>query len=297
MRFRSHDTFSIRKGWLHKGMRHVNKNPRIFVDKNINQMDELGIGANMVKALRYWLQAVGLTNEGSGSTREQYFTEFGELVWNNDCYIEEDGTLYLLHYFLVSNKEMATSWYYFFNEFNVADYEKITFVENISNYISLNSDGKSIARNSLEDDFDCLIKTYIPTSASSSRKDTPENNIDSPLSELRLLTVADRKTKTYTRTITRSGTIHPLIILSVILNEKEKNKDLDEIKISRLEKEHCNIGRVFNLDSHLISSYLDKLEYLGYLKVIRTAGLDLIKIITTMKFADCLFEYYNTIDS
>ena len=30
MKFRAHDTFAIRKGWLHKGMRHVVNNPRIF---------------------------------------------------------------------------------------------------------------------------------------------------------------------------------------------------------------------------------------------------------------------------
>ena len=52
MKFRAHETFSIRKGWLHKGMRHVINNPRVFVDKDINSMDEFGLGANMVKALR-----------------------------------------------------------------------------------------------------------------------------------------------------------------------------------------------------------------------------------------------------
>lgn len=34
----------------------------LFVDKNENPMDILGIGSNMVKALRYWLQAVGFSD-------------------------------------------------------------------------------------------------------------------------------------------------------------------------------------------------------------------------------------------
>lgn len=115
MKFRAHDTFAIRKGWLHKGMRHVVNNPRIFVDKDINPMDEFGIGANMVKALRYWLQATGLTEENTGNNRNQYLSPFGEEVWANDPYLEEDGTLLLIHYFLASNEKMATAWYYFFN--------------------------------------------------------------------------------------------------------------------------------------------------------------------------------------
>ena len=65
MKFRAHDTFFIRKGWLSKGMKYVQKKPDVFVAKDENPMDVLGIGANMVKALRYWLQAVGLTEEPS----------------------------------------------------------------------------------------------------------------------------------------------------------------------------------------------------------------------------------------
>lgn len=63
MKFRAHDTFFIRKGWLSKGMKYVHSKPDVFVAKDENPMDVLGIGANMVKALRYWLQAVGLTEE------------------------------------------------------------------------------------------------------------------------------------------------------------------------------------------------------------------------------------------
>ncbi len=58
-------------------MRHVTNNPRIFVDRDINPMDEFGIGANMVKAWRYWLQVTGLTTEGAGNNRKQHLTPFG----------------------------------------------------------------------------------------------------------------------------------------------------------------------------------------------------------------------------
>ena len=98
MKFRAHDTFFIRKGWLTKGMEQIVAKPDLFVDKEENPMDILGIGSNMTKALRYWLQVVGLTQEPPQGRRIQTLTEFGEIVYEQDHYIEELGTLYLLQY-------------------------------------------------------------------------------------------------------------------------------------------------------------------------------------------------------
>ena len=112
MKFRAHDTFFIRKGWLSKGMRNVVANKDVFItkDKDRNPMDVLGIGANMVKALRYWLQAVGLTEEPAKGQRYQSLTELGEIIYEQDPYIEEIGTLWLLQYQLAKNKTDATAW-------------------------------------------------------------------------------------------------------------------------------------------------------------------------------------------
>lgn len=123
MKFRAHETFFIRKGWLSKGMKSVRQTEgNVFIDKENNPMDVLGIGSNMVKSLRYWLLAVGLTEEKPSGKRTQSFTPLGDLVYENDRYLEEEGTLQLLHYRLSSNEENATSWYYFFNEFNLYEF-------------------------------------------------------------------------------------------------------------------------------------------------------------------------------
>lgn len=47
MKFRAHDTFFIRKGWLSKGVKSIVAKPDIFVAKDDNPMDILGIGANI----------------------------------------------------------------------------------------------------------------------------------------------------------------------------------------------------------------------------------------------------------
>ena len=66
------------------------------------------------------------------------------------------------------------------------------------------------------------------------------------------------------------------------------------MKLSALQ-EINNIGKVFNLDMTGILSILRKLEKLGYLKVIRTAGLDIIKLEKEVSFIECVEKYYKNI--
>ena len=146
MKFRAHDTFYIRKGWLDKGMKYIKSKPNLFIDKDENPMDVLGIGSNMVKALRYWLQAVGVTQESNCSgKRLQTFTPIGTYVFKYDRYIEELGTLHLLQYKLATNKDEATAWYYFFNEFNMNQFTKEDFIRGLENYIKMIDSDLSVA--------------------------------------------------------------------------------------------------------------------------------------------------------
>lgn len=292
MKFRAHDTFFIRKGWLNKGMRNVNADPSVFMGTNGNPMDVLGIGANMVKALRYWLQAVKLTSEPTSGHREQTFTEFGQVVFDNDPYMEEMGTLWLLHYMLSTNIDNATAWYYFFNEFKMTEFSKDDFVKQLTNYIRIN--GEEVSERSLEDDYNCIINTYVPRIKSSPEKVQPESNIDCPLGELGLIDISNKKEKLYKKSVPKKDTLHPLVLLAVILDQA---KGETSIKISSIQNDVCNAGKIFNLDIITLTNLLYKIELLGYIKVVRTAGLDIIRIEKPMSFLECVQEYYNSINN
>lgn len=292
MKFRAHETFFIRKGWLSKGMRNVNTNPTVFMGTNGNPMDILGIGANMVKALRYWLQAVKLTSEPTSGRREQTFTDFGNVIFKNDPYIEEMGTLWLIHYKLASNIDDATAWYYFFNEFKMTEFTKEDFVKHISNYLRIK--GEEVSERSLEDDYNCIINTYVPRIKLSPEKIQPESNIDCPLGELGLIGIGNRKEKIYKKATPKKDTIHPLVLFAVILDQANGETS---IKISSLQNDTNNIGRVFNLDIITLLSLLNKLELMGCIKVVRTAGLDIIRIEKQISFLECIEEYYKAINN
>ena len=291
MKFRAHETFFIRKGWLYKGMKNVVADPAAFMGVNGNPMDTLGIGANMVKALRYWLQAVGLTSEPTTGKRTQTLTTFGEVVFEYDRYIEEIGTLWLLHYELASNTDEATAWYYFFNEFKLSEFSRDDLVVQLNNYIRMNN--SEVSERSLDDDFNCIISTYVPRIKSNPEKVQPESNIDCPLGELGLIDIINKKDRIYKKCTPKKDTLHPLILLAVILDNADSEK---EIKISSIQNDKTNAGKIFNLDIITLVNLLNKLDLMGHIKVIRTAGLDVIRIEKDLDYISCIREYYKAIN-
>lgn len=292
-KFRAHETFFIRKGWLSKGMRYVSKKPNVFNDKAENPMDVLGIGANMVKSLRYWLQAVGLTNEPKTGRKDQTLTDFGKLVYKHDTYTEELGTLQLLHFNLVTDEKMAPAWYFFFNKFAMQEFSKEDFLELLQNELKMEK--VSVALRSLTDDFMCIVNTYVPKYKTNQAKDSPENNIVCPLGELGLVDVLSKEhgNYTYRKAIPLVQSFNPWVIMAVI---SKQAKGRDEIGLNELLTADCNIGKVFNLDSIGMLEILHEVEKIGEIKIIRTAGLDVIKINHKRTFIECVEKYYADIE-
>lgn len=293
MKFRAHETFFIRKGWLSKGMRYVSQKPNVFVDKTENPMDVLGIGANMVKSLRYWLQAVKLTSEPKTGKREQKLTEFGRLVYQHDAYTEELGTLQLMHFNLVTDEDIAPAWYFFFNEFSMQEFSREDFLELLQNKLKMEK--TNVALRSLTDDFMCIVNTYVPKYKTSPGKDSPENNINCPFGELGLVDVLSKEhgNYIYRKSIPSVHSFNPWVFMAIIA---EQAKGRNEIGLNELLTAKGNIGKVFNLDSICMLEILHEVEKIGEIKIIRTAGLDVIRIVKKRTFIECVEKYYADIE-
>lgn len=290
-KLRGHETFAIRKGWLSKGMKQVHQDGEVFLSKEHNPMDVLGIGANMVKSLRYWLQAVGLTEEPPSGKRSQNLTDFGTLVFQNDRYIEEIGTLQLLHYKLASNKQLAPSWYYFFNE-HKGEVSESEFTQGLLNWLQM-EEQDSPSRRVMEDDFSCIINTYLPRHKSNPEKNSPESNLECPLAELGLIDFLKKSARIYKKMALSPRSLHPWIVLAVIV---DKSEGRTEIQLNELSHAPCNIGKIFNLDTIALMEVLYQVEGLGQIKIVRTAGLDIIQILPqNLSFWSCVEQYYKAI--
>ena len=291
MKSKGHESFAIRRGWLYKGMKHVRARGDIFLAKDA--MEELGLGSNMVKSLRYWMQATGLTEETSeGSRRVQKLTPLGNLIWHEDPYAEELGTLWLLHAHLAANAELATSWHFFFQCFRMQEFTKEDFVR------ALRGEADA-AESSLASDFDCILATYIPRTLLKGRVD-PESNIDCPLGALGLLRPVsvngngsrESRSKVYRREVQDPARIPPEIFFAVLLVFAAEKKELPLQDVLSGTDEMAGAGRVFGLDFAGLLAVLYRIEQTGALRVVRTAGLDVVRIMTAEPPLAWVQRYY-----
>lgn len=96
-RFSGHETFACRFAWISKAVRLVNRDPSALADDEA-AIFELGLGKNMVRALRFWLESFGVAKSSAGRWS---LLPFGEAVFGHnglDPYIERVETQWLLHW-------------------------------------------------------------------------------------------------------------------------------------------------------------------------------------------------------
>ena len=294
MPYAKHETFHIREGWLFKGMDAVRRDPRVFMERDASE--RLGLGRNMVRALRFWMTATGLTEEyQEDQLTVQHLTDpFGQLVWEHDRYLEEEGTLWLIHYHLVRDQGGATAWHWFFNHFSQTVLDQASFVSALQSWV-IGAEGRAISKNSLKRDFDCLVHTYLPDRQARS----PEDLMECPLAQLGLLAEADSgRVRRYRLLRPEPARIDPLALLYVLLRwQEDKKPGSRQMGLAQVLREPANAGRVFNLSMASLSDGLTRLsdEYPDLtVRLTRTAGLDELTLpVATAE--EVLIRYYETL--
>ena len=146
------------------------------------------------------------------------------------------------------------------------------------------------ATRSMDDDFMCIVNTYLPRYKSNPNRVSAENNIDCPLGELGLVNIASKKKKTYRKSVPAVGQINPWVMLAIIIDCADGKQ---EISLNDLLNKECSIGKIFNLDAISLLDILHEIERLDEIKVIRTAGLDVVCIKQKRSFLECVERYYS----
>ena len=195
-----------------------------------------------------------------------------------------------VHYGLATNFDEATSWYLFFNEFQMQEFSEDDFYKSLRKFIAMQDDETMPSSRAISDDFKCIINTYYPGKRNSGDDIDPENNIECPLTELGLVSyVATTQGNRIYRKCTPKNENIPEMILKQVGEQRE-------VKISLLQNSTNSIGKIFLLDTLSLLHILYRLESSGYIKVVRTAGLDVIRILTDLSPEECVKEYYSELN-
>lgn len=191
MRFSGHETFSIREGWLSKGLSLVAEAPECFGGSMIDAADQLGVGGNMAKSIRHWLLVSGLVEPAPGArattqTAALNLTKVGQVIAKFDPYFLEPMTWWVVHTNLVQNESAVTTWAWFFNVFAPRRFDRTTCIEGLRRFVESTQKRVPTTR-TLERDIACLLRSYARV-LPAPRNEDPEEALDCPLSELGLLT-------------------------------------------------------------------------------------------------------------
>ena len=235
--FSGHDSFQCRQLWLKKGFDFIQEEQSF---NNEDAVIKLGVGKNMVSAIRYWLRAFNIVNIKDKPT------EFGIKLLDNeegyDPFLEDDASLWLLHYQLVKTG-IASTYSIIFNEFRK---EKILFnKETYLNYLKRRKETEpSIAfnDNTLADDFGVFVKMY---QGSATSKDV-EDSFSGILSEIELLnTIGKGKDEQYQIENTERDKLPAAVLLfSIIDNGNYGNS----ISLNTLEYDNNSPGSIFAMN-------------------------------------------------
>lgn len=280
--FSGHDSFQCRQLWLKKGYDYLQEG------KNFNDEDavvQLGVGKNMVSSIRFWLKAFNIIDN------KDIPTEFGKRLFDDDNgydpFLEDEASLWLLHYQLVKNG-FASIYSIIFNEFRK---EKLFFnKETFVNYVKRIGESKpdlNFNENTVAKDFIVFVNLYKSNPES---KDV-EDSFSGILSEIELLkTTGKGKDELFFIENSERDNLPESIVLYAILDNPNYG---NSISLNSLEFDWNSPGSIFALNrSGLMNKIADIVDDFKDITFTDQAGIKELQFKNKADSHTILDKYY-----
>lgn len=264
-RFSGHESFPCRYAWLPKAVAALQQNPQIFSDER-EAISELGVGKNMVRAIRFWIVVMGIAEV---IDHQLVVTPFGKALLGPeglDRFLEDRRTLWLLHWMLLSHEEDPLfAWDYLFNRWGHPDITR-TEVLRVFEQEAKRME-RTLSRITLEQHFDVFLHTYVTSNAR--RAESREDNLDSPFVDLELIEVigerrvgkTGRSEPVYAFRRDPKPDITPELFVFCLLDYWSKRQVNESTLTFRdVSTNVGSIGQVFKLSEPDIRERLERLE-------------------------------------
>ena len=172
MKFSGHETFACRYVWLPKALQAIQSDPRVFADED-EAIVELGVGKNMVRSIRFWVEASGMAKPAQQGLEP---TKLGLLIFGAkgwDPFIEDIQTLWLIHWNLTTQIEHPLfAWEFLFNRWHEPEFTESAVLKAFAK----ETDGlsKRLSSVTLQQHFQVFLHTYVP--ARGQKEEISEDN-------------------------------------------------------------------------------------------------------------------------
>ena len=289
--FGRHETFALRYSWLTKGFRAFDSNKAIF--SSDESTIELGVGKNMVNAIKYWLRATTILKD---SAEGLVATPIGIAIFSEggwDPYLEDEATIWLIHWLLATDFELASAWYWFFNCFHKSEFTNEEASEALVDFVRIKLSGKHSER-TVKQEIAMILRMYCPPKVNT--KSQIEDSLDAPLTSLKLVMAAEGS-HLY-RSFASGQPNLPTSVIGYATNEVFNQRQVDILPISDLmygQKYGIAIGSVFRLTESALLAKLENLvkAYPAVFQINETAGINqLYRIDSNVLSLDFLRDHY-----
>ena len=281
--FSGHESFACKTLWLKKGYDYI-KGKKDF--NSPEAVVHLGVGKNMVSSIRFWYKAFGLSKDAETNRIADYIFNSED---GKDPFVEDLGTLWLLHFLLIHTKE-ASLYNLFFTEFHKErhEFDRSQIASFVKRKMIEAGKDNLFNENTIKKDIGVLLQNYcLPRN--------PQSNEDfsTLLMDLDLLRQMDKKDNVNSReryffNVEGKRQVVPEIFLFAILMAKEEEDN--SIPYDMLQE----LGLIFGMDNleviemskSLADKYCDSLSYSD------VAGIRQLQFIKQMKPKQVLDMYY-----
>ncbi len=248
--FARHETFHPRYGWFRKAYATAAGNERGFTAEDAPVA--IGVGKNMVRSIKFWgLAAKIITSDPESVNKrspDMIPTRFGHSLFGPDGwdpYMEDPGTVWLLHWMLLAPPSLLPVWWLAFNELHAVNFDDGMLAGAITAQIEAAGTWPMPHRSAVEKDVSALLRTYAPAVRTS--RTSFDDLLDCPMRELGLI-VHSAATGSHRFVLGPKPTLPDEIVALAVLDYLSRCRQGGRtVTLAHLANEPGSPGRAFRL--------------------------------------------------
>jgi hypothetical protein len=257
--FARHESFHPRYGWLKRAVDAAAEDPGVFAREDA--VVTLGVGKNMVRAIRHWGLATKVLAVAPNPARPRMPlikpSSFGlALLGDNglDPYSEDPATLWALHWRMLSPRSSAPVWWLALNEFPGLAFTHAELEEFILDYLSRLQGWETPHRGSVKKDVACFLRMY--TAALGGARATTDEGVDCPFRHIGLVRTEGRS---FRFDLGNKPGLAPNVVLYTCLDYMARvDPGARSATVNRLATEIGGPGRAFKLTEESMTEILSR---------------------------------------
>lgn len=274
--FSGHESFFCKPLWLKKAYDAMNQGV------NFSSPDAvacLGVGKNMVSSIRYWSRAFGLSINDIP-------TPFANSLFDSDCgydpFLEDEGTLWLLHYKLITTR-IASLYHLTFLDFQreKKEFDRNQLLSFVRRKCNVPEQKNVYNENTVKKDIGVLLHNYVTPHDLKSNEDFSAIFLDLNL-------IRELKADKFAFNETSTSHIHPDILLYALLDFKGEDNTISLDGMQEIALIFgLSLSNLVELIHEVVSRHSNDLSYTD------NSGVKNLQFIRNIDADTVLFHYYS----